>query len=125
MEIAKVTSKGQITIPKEVRDELDLSPGSKVVFLKVGNEMVVRNASVESETLRQRSDELKQRWLAEAAAKYDIDLDEVRNRAEGKTTKELLEDVRAGFRKVIEENGLKLDEDIAKYFGVSEDDYVK
>lgn len=125
MEIAKVTSKGQITIPKEVRDELDLSPGSKVVFLKVGNEMVVRNASVESETLRQRSDELKQRWLAEAAAKYDIDLDEVRNRAEGKTTKELLEDVRAGFRKVIEENGLKSDEDIAKYFGVSEDDYVK
>lgn len=29
---AKVTSKGQITIPKEVRDKMNLHPGDKVLF---------------------------------------------------------------------------------------------
>lgn len=29
---AKVTSKGQITIPKKVRDALGISPGDQVVF---------------------------------------------------------------------------------------------
>lgn len=44
MEIAKVTSKGQLTVPKAVREKLELEAGSKVVFLQVGNDMVVRNA---------------------------------------------------------------------------------
>ena len=28
----KVTTKGQVTIPKEIRDRLGLTPGSRVVF---------------------------------------------------------------------------------------------
>lgn len=31
-----MTSKGQITIPKDVRDELGLEAGTKVAFLRVG-----------------------------------------------------------------------------------------
>ena len=34
MEIAKLTSKGQITIPKSVRDDLGVDTGDKLVFIK-------------------------------------------------------------------------------------------
>lgn len=44
MDIAKVTSKGQVTIPKAVREKLELESGSKIVFLQVGDDLVVRNA---------------------------------------------------------------------------------
>jgi antitoxin PrlF len=33
---ATMTSKGQITVPKEVRDDLGLVAGSKVMFVKLG-----------------------------------------------------------------------------------------
>lgn len=34
MEIAKITSKGQITLPKVVRTDMKLKSGSNVVFIK-------------------------------------------------------------------------------------------
>lgn len=37
MATATMTSKGQITVPKEVRADLGLEPGSKVMFVKVGD----------------------------------------------------------------------------------------
>ncbi|MFC5862790.1 AbrB/MazE/SpoVT family DNA-binding domain-containing protein [Acidicapsa dinghuensis] len=37
MASATVTSKGQITIPAEVRSALDLKPGDKIDFVKVGD----------------------------------------------------------------------------------------
>ena len=39
MSSAVVTSKGQITIPKEVRDRLRLRPGSRVRFVVEGPEV--------------------------------------------------------------------------------------
>lgn len=40
-----LTSKGQVTIPKAVRDQLDLKPGSKVEFrLNDAGEVVVRKS---------------------------------------------------------------------------------
>jgi AbrB family looped-hinge helix DNA binding protein len=36
MTVATMTSKGQITIPKEIRDELGLEPGTKVSFVRLG-----------------------------------------------------------------------------------------
>ncbi len=34
MSMGTITSKGQITIPKSIRDELGLEPGARVSFLK-------------------------------------------------------------------------------------------
>ena len=37
MEITSVTSKGQVTIPKEVRQQLGIHQGSRIEFAVVGN----------------------------------------------------------------------------------------
>jgi len=42
--LAKVTSKGQITLPKEVRDLLRIRTGSIVVFEKEDEKLVVKSA---------------------------------------------------------------------------------
>lgn len=49
VESAKITSKGQITIPKKIRDLLDLNDGDYVVFyydenknVKIGNEKNIK-----------------------------------------------------------------------------------
>lgn len=46
MKIAKITSKGQITIPKELRMSLKLKPGDKVLFLEEDGKWVIANASL-------------------------------------------------------------------------------
>lgn len=39
---AKITSKGQITVPREVRQALGVKPGDKIVFEQNGKEVSVR-----------------------------------------------------------------------------------
>jgi AbrB family looped-hinge helix DNA binding protein len=46
MELAKVTSKGQITIPKDIREKLNIKTGDKVIFIEEGNKIVFANSSV-------------------------------------------------------------------------------
>jgi len=48
MPAAKVTSKGQITIPAEVRDAMELKPGTKVVFYPDADGGFVMRASTGS-----------------------------------------------------------------------------
>lgn len=38
----RLTSKGQVTIPKEIRDELGLKPGSEVEFVRENGGFVLR-----------------------------------------------------------------------------------
>ncbi|UFU01849.1 AbrB/MazE/SpoVT family DNA-binding domain-containing protein [Ruania suaedae] len=50
MSTATMTSKGQITIPKDVRDDLHLTPGAKVMFVRLPSghyEMVARTGKIE------------------------------------------------------------------------------
>lgn len=43
---AKVMAKGQITIPKDVRDALGVSNGDRVTFIVEGNTMRIVNSAV-------------------------------------------------------------------------------
>ncbi|MDR1020424.1 MAG: AbrB/MazE/SpoVT family DNA-binding domain-containing protein [Synergistaceae bacterium] len=45
MEVAKITSGGQITIPIDVRKKLGVKEGDKVVFIEDGSRIVVANAA--------------------------------------------------------------------------------
>lgn len=45
MEIAKITSKGQITIPIEIRRKLNLKDGDKVIFLEEEGKIIFANAA--------------------------------------------------------------------------------
>lgn len=45
---AKITSKGQITVPREVRQALGVKAGDKIVFEQKGKEVSVRPVRSES-----------------------------------------------------------------------------
>ena len=45
MELAKVTSRGQITLPLAIRSKLDVKEGDKVVFYEENGRIVVENAA--------------------------------------------------------------------------------
>ncbi len=46
MELAKITSKGQITIPVAIRRLLGVREGDKVLFVEEEGKVVIMNASV-------------------------------------------------------------------------------
>lgn len=41
-EEATLTSKGQVTIPKQIREHLGIKEGKKIVFIERENEVVIR-----------------------------------------------------------------------------------
>ena len=46
IELAKVTTKGQITIPKAIREKLELKEGSKIIFLQRGEDIIIKNSAM-------------------------------------------------------------------------------
>ena len=46
MELAKVTSKGQITIPIDIRKKLGVKEGDKVLFIEEGDRIFLMNSSM-------------------------------------------------------------------------------
>jgi AbrB family looped-hinge helix DNA binding protein len=46
MEIAKISSKGQITIPISVRNKLNLKSGDKIVFLEENGRFYFENSAM-------------------------------------------------------------------------------
>ena len=46
MESAKVTAKGQVTIPKSIRELLEIKEGSKILFIQKGNDVIIKNSAM-------------------------------------------------------------------------------
>jgi len=45
-DVSKVTSKGQVTIPVEMRRQLGIKEGDKVLFINNGKNIILTNAAV-------------------------------------------------------------------------------
>ena len=45
MELAKVTSKGQITIPRDVRKKMNLKTGDKILFFEENDKFFLQNSN--------------------------------------------------------------------------------
>jgi AbrB family looped-hinge helix DNA binding protein len=67
----RITSKGQVTIPKAIRDELGLLPGTEVEFVRDGE-----GAKVQRKAGRSRGEELVEH-LREAGKNYTMTTEEV------------------------------------------------
>ncbi len=70
MELTSVTSKGQVTIPNEVRKKLGIRQGSRISFAVVGDHVEMRVESTPSTISRSGFGLLKSKKLAAAV---DID----------------------------------------------------
>jgi antitoxin PrlF len=45
MEVAKITSKGQVTIPRDIRVKMDLKKGDKIIFFEENGKYFLQNSS--------------------------------------------------------------------------------
>ena len=48
MELAKITSKGQITLPVGIRKKLGVKDGDKVLFVEDNGKVIIMNASMQA-----------------------------------------------------------------------------
>ena len=55
MELAKVTSKGQVTIPVEIRRKLGIKNGDKVLFIEESRRVYMMNSSMDALREAQRA----------------------------------------------------------------------
>lgn len=46
MELAKITTRGQLTLPIEIRKKLNVKEGSKVVFIEEDGRIIIENAGM-------------------------------------------------------------------------------
>jgi antitoxin PrlF len=80
MPYGKVTSKGQTTIPKEIRDHLELRAGDKLVYAISGDHVILRAKNKSIKSVKgllyrpgQKAVSLKEMddGIAEGAARFD------------------------------------------------------
>ena len=45
MELAKLTSKGQITIPRDIREKMNLKTGDKILFFEENGKFFMQNSN--------------------------------------------------------------------------------
>ncbi|MEP9372161.1 AbrB/MazE/SpoVT family DNA-binding domain-containing protein [Mesorhizobium sp. KR1-2] len=63
----RVTEKGQVTIPKEIRERLGIGPGSEVDFVERDSVVVLERREASTEQKEQTFEE----WAASVAGTFD------------------------------------------------------
>ncbi len=71
--MSKVTSKGQVTIPKEIRDDFGFLPGTEVEFVREGDGIRVRKPPGG----RTRGDEIVERLKKASGGDIPLSTDEI------------------------------------------------
>lgn len=69
----RITSKGQVTIPKEIRDEFGLLPGTEVEFVAEGGQVKVRKL----EGGRTRGQEIVDRLRSASGGDIEMSTEEI------------------------------------------------
>lgn len=77
--MSKITSKGQVTIPKAIRDELGLLPGAEVEFIPDEGEVRVRKSRRGN---RRRGEEIV-RHLRESGKNFTMTTEEIMRMTRG------------------------------------------
>lgn len=72
----RVTSKGQVTIPIEVREKLGIFPNTEVEFTVRGNTATLRKATPKNGR-RSRGEEIVARLRGKGSANLDMTTDEI------------------------------------------------
>jgi len=75
MEVSRISSKGQVTIPKSIRDALNLSEGDRVAFIQDEGKVIITKASLLA--LRELQDALSKDAKEQSISEQDV-LDELK-----------------------------------------------
>ncbi|MFB5269575.1 AbrB/MazE/SpoVT family DNA-binding domain-containing protein [Paenibacillus enshidis] len=75
MEVSRISSKGQVTIPKSIRDALNLSEGDRVAFVQDEGKVIITKASLLA--LRELQDALSKDAKEHSISEQDV-LDELK-----------------------------------------------
>ncbi|MHB1653242.1 MAG: AbrB/MazE/SpoVT family DNA-binding domain-containing protein [Desulfitobacteriaceae bacterium] len=78
MEVSRISSKGQVTIPKPIRELLKLSEGDRVAFLEEDGKVVITKASLIA--LRELQDAISKEAVEKGITEEDLlnELEKVR-----------------------------------------------
>lgn len=71
--VSRVTGKGQVTIPKEIRDRLGLERGEYVVWQPLGESVVMERATVSADDFDEIADRIAERFRRKGITREDVE----------------------------------------------------
>lgn len=76
MEVSKVTSKGQVTIPKTIRERLKLQDGDELAFIEKDGKILITKSSTSAlrEFLDSMGQEVSEKGISEEDLLHDLEV---------------------------------------------------
>ncbi|GAB3808095.1 AbrB/MazE/SpoVT family DNA-binding domain-containing protein [Virgibacillus kimchii] len=73
MEVSRISSKGQVTVPKSIREKLKLDEGDRVAFIEDNGKIVITKASILA--LRELQKDIGQEADKQGITEQDLQLE--------------------------------------------------